>query len=268
MARSHNTTFIDVAGKSTQVTTGGSGPAMLYLHSAAGETDWTRWHDALARHFTVHAPAHPGFAQSEGLDQIDDIHDLAWHYVDLVDVIRRDKPGGSLDPVPIVGFSLGAWIAAELAVLRPERVTRLVLINAAGLHVKDAPIAELFTDDFERLKKLVFFDPQSSAVAEVFPTAMDDPRVLLWLRAREATARVGWSPYLHDPKLPRHLTRIRARTLVIWAKQDRLIPLAHGRYYAEHIPGARLHVFDNAGHMLPLERPDEVAGEVAAFIRG
>jgi pimeloyl-ACP methyl ester carboxylesterase len=261
MTLSPNTTFIDVAGKSTQVTTGGSGPQLLYLHSAAGETDWTGWHDALARHFTVHAPAHPGFAQSEGLDQIDDIYDLAWHYVDLLDALK-------LSSVPIVGFSLGAWATAELAVLRPERVSQLVLINAAGLHVEGAPIAELFTDDFERLKNLVFFDPKSPAVAEVFPTALDDPRVLMWLRAREATARVGWNPYLHNPKLARHLPRIRARTLVIWGKQDRLIPLAHGKYYSEHIPGARLHVFDNAGHMLPLERPDNVADEVAAFIRG
>jgi pimeloyl-ACP methyl ester carboxylesterase len=255
------TTFIDVAGKSTQLTTGGSGPPLLYLHSAAGETDWTRWHDALARHFTVHAPAHPGFAQSEGLDQIDDIHDLTWHYVDLLDELKLDR-------VPIVGYSLGAWIAAELAILRPDLVSRIVLINAAGLHVEGAPMAELFTDDFERLKKLVFFDPQSPAIAEVFPIALDDPRVLMWLRAREATARVGWSPYLHDPKLPRQLRRIRAPVLVIWAKQDRLIPLAHGKYYAEHIPGARLKIFDNAGHMLPLERPEDVADEVAAFIRG
>jgi pimeloyl-ACP methyl ester carboxylesterase len=258
---SATTTYIDIAGKSTQITTGGSGPPLLYLHSAAGETDWTRWHQALAAHCTVTAPAHPGFAQSEGLDQIDDIHDLAWHYVDLLDSLKIDR-------TPIVGFSLGAWVAAELAILRPERVSHLVLINAAGLHINGAPIAELFGDDLEKLKKLVFFDPQSQAVAEVFPTAIDDPRVLLWLRAREATARVGWRPYLHDPKLPHHLRRITARTLVVWGRQDRLIPLAHGEHYAKQIPGARLRVFDNAGHMLPLERPDEVAAEVAAFLRG
>ena len=253
--------YVDVAGKSTQVTTGGSGPPLLYLHSAAGETDWTRWHAALGRHFTVHAPAHPGFAQSEGLDKIDDIHDLAWHYVDVLDALKFDR-------VPVVGFSLGAWIAAEVAILRPERISHLVLINAAGLHIDRAPIAELFGDDLEKLKKLVFFDPQSPAVAEVFPTAVDDPRVLMWLRAREATARVGWNPYLHDPKLSGHLRRIKAPTLVVWARQDRLIPLAHGQFYAEHIANARLHVFENAGHMLPLERPDEVASVVATFLRG
>ncbi len=66
----------------------------------------------------------------------------------------------------------------------------------------------------------------------------------MFLRAREATARVGWNPYLHNPKLPQHLRRVQCPTLVLWGRDDKLIPLAHGEYYAEHIPGARLEVFD------------------------
>ncbi len=257
----NETTFIQVAGKKTQLMRGGNGPPLLYLHSAGGETDWTVFHNLLAQHFTVYAPAHPGFALSEGLDQIDDIGDLVWHYVDLLAKLR-------LEHVPVVGFSLGAWIGVELAILRPELVSKLVLVAAAGLHVDGAPMGELFIDDFDKMRKLLFFDPESPVVAQAIPTSIDDPRILLWLRAREATARVGWNPYLHNPKLPAHLHRVQCPTLVLWGRQDKLIPLAHGEYYAQHITGAKLHVLESCGHMLPFEQPEQFASATVGFVNG
>jgi pimeloyl-ACP methyl ester carboxylesterase len=230
----------------------------LYLHSAAGE-GWTPWHDALAERFTVYAPAHPGFALSEGLDDIDDIHDLVWHTADLMAALK-------LDSAPVVGFSLGAWLAIELAIMRPSLVERLVMIDAAGLHLDEAPTAELFIDDLDRLRRLIFHDPNHPSATEFFPTSQMDPRLLLWLRAREATARVGWNPYLHDPKLPRHLHRVACPTLLIWGDDDRLIPLPHGEYYARHIPGARLEVIGKCGHMAPFEATEKCAALTLAFL--
>jgi pimeloyl-ACP methyl ester carboxylesterase len=253
------TTFLDVAGKRTQLTQGGDGPPLLYLHSAGGETEWMPFHEALAEHFTVYLPAHPGFALSEGLDQIDDMGDLVWHYVDLLDQL-------GLDEVPIVGFSLGAWLGVELAILRPRRVSKLVMAAAAGLHVDGAPIAELFIDNLDKVRRLVFHDPNHPAAELALPASLDDPRILMWLRAREATARVGWNPYLHNPKLPGHLHRVQCPTLLLWGRQDRLIPLAHGEFYAQHIPGARLQVFDECGHMLPFEKTDEFVAETCGFL--
>ena len=156
---------------------------------------------ALAKHFTVYLPAHPGFALSEGLDQIEDITDLAWHYVDLLDEL-------DLECVPIVGFSIGAWLGAELSILRPDRVERLVMVNAAGLYLSDAPMGEIFIDDLQQLRELVFHDPNSDAVKLALPVSLDDERILNWIRAREATARIGWNPYLHNPRLAQHLHRI------------------------------------------------------------
>lgn len=253
------TKFFDIAGRKTQLTVGGEGPPLLYLHSAAGEADWMPFHELLAKRFKVYVPAHPGFADSEGLDSIDDIYDYAWHYVDLLAQLK-------LGPVPVVGFSLGAWTAVELAILRPALVKKLVLVDAAGLHVEGAPMAELFIDDFDKVKKLLFFDPASPVVKQAMPLSLDDARILVWLRAREATARVGWNPYLHNPKLPRHLRRVECPTLVLWGREDKLIPLAHGEYYAQHIPGARLEVLDQCGHMLPFEKAEEFAARVAEFV--
>jgi pimeloyl-ACP methyl ester carboxylesterase len=252
------TAFVNVAGKKTQLTVGGQGPPLLYLHSAGGETEWMPFQEKLAQHFTVYLPAHPGFADSQGLDQVRDIADYAWHYVDLIAHLKLER-------VPVVGFSLGAWTAVELAILRPANVQKLVLVNAAGLRLPDAPVAELFIDDLTKLRHLLFKDPNDPSIPLALPRGFDDSRILHWLRAREATARVGWNPYLHNPRLPQHLRRIECPTLVLWGRHDRLIPLAHGEYYAQHIPAARLETLD-CGHMLPFEKPEEFAERTAAFL--
>ena len=260
-SRDAKTDILSVANKKTQVTRGGNGPSLVYLHSAGGETDWMPFHAELARNFSVIAPAHPGFALSTGLDEIDDIGDMTWHYVDLFRQLE-------LENVPVVGFSLGAWLAMELAILRPELISHLVLVDAAGLHVDGAPMGELFIDDFDKMRQLLFHDPNDSAVELAMPTSLEDPRILNWLRAREATARVGWNPYLHNPKLSNHLHRIDCPTLILWGDDDRLIPPAHGQYLADHIHGAKLEVFEQCGHMLPFEQTDKFVDCVEKFLIG
>jgi pimeloyl-ACP methyl ester carboxylesterase len=257
----NQTDFVTVAGKKIQVMRGGKGPPLVYLHSAGGEMDWTAFHNKLAQNFSVIAPAHPGFALSEGLDKIDDMQDLVWHYVDFFEQF-------DLRHVPVVGFSLGGWLGVELAILRPERVGKLVMVDAAGLHVSGAPMAELFIDNLDKLRKLIFFDPDSPIAAEAMPLSLDDMRILQFLRAREATARVGWNPYLHNPKLPAHLHRVQCPTLVIWGREDKLIPLAHGQYYAQHIAGAKLEILDRCGHMLPYEKAADFVRLATSFVQG
>jgi pimeloyl-ACP methyl ester carboxylesterase len=218
------------------------------------------FHEQLARHFTVYLPAHPGFAESKGLEQIRDIYDLAWHYVDF---FAEQKLG----PLPIVGFSLGAWTAVELAILRPALVKKLVLVAAAGVRVPEAKMGELFVDDLTKLRQLLFFDQSDPSIPLAMPQLLDDPRILHWLRAREATARVGWNPYLHNPRLPQHLHRIECPTLLLWGRQDKLLPLGIGEFYRQHIAGARLEVLENCGHMLPFEKTDEFVSFALQFLR-
>jgi pimeloyl-ACP methyl ester carboxylesterase len=255
------TTFPTIAGKKIQLTVGGEGPPLLYLHSAGGETEWMPFHHKLAEHFTVYLPAHPGFADSKGLEEIRDIYDLAWHYVDLIQELK-------LGPVPVVGFSLGGWTGVELAILRPQLVKKLVIVNSAGIRVPEAKMGELFIDDLAKLRQLLFFDQNDPSIPTAMPSSLDDPRIVQWLRAREATARVAWNPYLHNPRLPQHLKRIECPVLVLWGRNDKLLPLGIGEYYARHLPNARLDVIDRCGHMLPFEKPDEFVAKTAAFIRG
>jgi pimeloyl-ACP methyl ester carboxylesterase len=90
--------------------------------------------------------------------------------------------------------------------------------------------------------------------------------VLPQLKAMEATAKVGWNPYLHDPKLEGRLGRVTAPTLVLWGRQDGLVPLAYGERWRDRIAGARLEVIEECGHLPPVERPVEFADAVLRFL--
>src|SRR5688572_21087770 len=129
-------------------------------------------------------------------------------------------------------------------------------------------MAELFIDDMAKLTKLLFFDPSDPSVKIAMPQSLDDPRIIHWLRAREATARVAWNPYLHNPRLPQHLSRIECPTLVLWGRHDKLLPLGIGEYYAKQIPNARLEIVENCGHMLPFEKTEEFVAKTVEFLRG
>ena len=114
-----------------QVRRGGSGVPVVYLHSATGEGEGLLLLDQLAESFDVVAPMFPGYGESEGIEQIDDMEDAVFHLLDLFDQLGLTSPA-------VVGMSLGGWMAAELATRYPERVSKLVLVNPAGLYIAGA----------------------------------------------------------------------------------------------------------------------------------
>lgn len=260
------TTSVEVEGRHVHEIRGGSGAPLLYLHSAMGEAFWLPHLERLAERYALHAPAHPGFLSSEGLDAIRDVEDYVDHYCAYLDAKGWER-------VPVVGLSLGGWIAAELAARHPERVERLVLADAVGIWIKERPIADLFALDTrhpERLRELLFADPSGPA-AQLVPLpgqgdALPDDVLERMMNAMTATAKVGWNPLLHDPKLEAKLPRVAAPTLVLWGAEDRVTPPEYGEKYAKLIPGAELETLPGAGHLAPLERPDGWAEAVARFL--
>ncbi len=259
------TAILDVHGTPVEVRRAGAGPALLYLHGASGDADWLPLFDRLAERFTVYHPSHPGFGKSGGLEHIDGIEDLAFHYLDVIGAL-----GLSGGRVHVVGSSFGGWIAAEIAHRFAHLVQRLVLIDAAGLWLDEAPMAEMFGQEPPAMAKLLFYDqrhPLAMALAALTdPTQLPEEVILPMFKAMEALAKVAWNPYFHNPKLDRRLDRIAAPTLVVWGGQDRLIPLAHGERYAARIPGARLAVIEDCGHLPVIERPDAVGDLLVEFL--
>ncbi len=259
------TTTLRVLGRRIHEIRGGSGRPVLYLHSALGEAAWLPHLTALARHCELHAPAHPGFLTSEGIDEIRDIEDVVEHYLAYLDAMGWER-------VAIVGLSLGGWIAAELAARHPARVSDLVLTSSVGIWVPQRPIADIFAVDTrfpERVKRLLFHDVECPAAQMmVSPANMELPDELLVniMNAFAATAKIGWNPLLHDPRLERLLHRVTARTLCLWGDDDHVVPLDYGEKFAKLIPGASLRVIPGAGHLLPLERAEAWVAAVSEFL--
>jgi len=240
---------------------------VVYLHSANGESGGLEFLELLADHGEVVAPVFPGFGASEGIASIDDIEDAAFHILDILDRL-------GLERVDLIGLSLGGWMAAEVAVRWPERVRRLALICAVGLHVDGAPIAEIFGRPLDELADALYADrahPMAMlmhhmATLESDPSAIPFDLIRPVLEAQAATAKIGWNPYLHNPKLSGRLGRVTGPTLVVHGAADGIVPLAHAEAYAAAIPDARLEVLRDAAHLAVLERPVELAELVLSFL--
>jgi pimeloyl-ACP methyl ester carboxylesterase len=251
---------IEVRGARSRVLRAGSGEPLLYLHSILGEIRSLPFFDVLSRDFDVCAPAHPGFAGSEGLERIDTVHDLVFHYADVLDELGFEKPN-------IVGLCLGGWLAAELAVHYADRVGKLVLIDAMGLNIPGDFIPDIFAANPAETRSLLFKNPQSEVANGFLSDAPSAEMLDSMLTARQAAARIAWNPYLHDPRLQERLYRVKASSLILWGEDDRLLPVEHGRMYEKNISDARLAIVKECGHLPPLEKPLDAARQVLDFLR-
>jgi pimeloyl-ACP methyl ester carboxylesterase len=241
---------------------GGEGPPLVFLHGFLGETRWLPFHQQLAERFDVIAPAHPGYGETEGLDGVDTMEDVVFHYLDVLD-------GLGLSRAHVVGVSLGGWIAAELAVRHPERISRLVLADAFGLWLDEHPIPDFFAKlaDTAALRRLLFADPSGPMADLLLPTkAPDADRMVAAFKAMEATARLGWNPFMHDPKLAGRLRRVSCPTLLVWGERDALLPLAYAEAYRDGIPNAELEVIPDSGHLPHFEQEARFVKAVTEFL--
>jgi len=264
---------ISVAGHAVEIAEAGNGPALFYLHGFAdvhgASSSLLPFHAALAKSFRVVAPAHPCCAGSDEDDDIETMDDLAFRYAETMDALGLDK-------VAIAGACVGGWIAAELAVRHPERVTHLVLIGASGLEVPDQPIGDLFWEaqprngtDYSGLRRLLFGRHDAPEAVTLFPDSRGDvDRELARYKMMRFASRIGFNPpYFYDHRLRRRLHRYGGPSLVLWGEHDRMVPRAHGAAYAEGLAGATLRVISGAGHSPQVERPEETADLIHAFLK-
>lgn len=249
--------YLEVAGCRTFLQRRGEGPPLLYLHGAGGGGVWHPFLESLSERFDVLAPEHPGFGRTDMPPWFDNIHDLAFFYLDLLRQL-------DLRDVQLVGCSLGGWIAAELAVRSTERLAALTLIGAAGIRVPGNPRPDSFLWTPEQAVRALYHDP---AIAErALATPPSDEEIDRQLKNRFATAKVAWAPRFFDPHLEKWLHRIDVPTWIVWGDDDRLSPLEYGDRWRGLIPGAELTVIERAGHLPQVEQPDAFCREFHAFV--
>ena len=256
----HTDEIIAIAGTRIQLLKGGNGAPLLLLHGAGGNPGWLPYHQALAQHYTVYAPSHPGYDRSSRPDWISSINDVAHFYRQFIEAL-------GLAPVHLMGFAMGGWLAAELTAMCPPYVRSLVLVDAAGIKPQVGEIAEILMVSQDVTKKLRFYDPtqvpdyDTLVNREITPEEQD----MLW-RNREMTSRLCWKPYFHNPNLLAYLRGVKTPTLIVWGKQDAIIPVNCGELYQQALANSTLQVIDRCGHSPALEKPQEFLTTVQAFL--
>jgi pimeloyl-ACP methyl ester carboxylesterase len=251
---------ITIRGCTIGLLRGGAGRPMLLLHGAGGVGQWPPFMADLAAHHDVIAPEHPGFGSSDTPDWLDTIADLASFYLDFLDQL-------DLTNVDLVGFSLGGWIAAELAVRNTARLHSLTLVGAAGIHVPGVAKVDTFLSNDEQRVRDLFHDPKLAdemlkklkAAAE-----LDDVE----LKNRTTTAKLVWQPRGYDSHLHKWLHRIDVPTLLVWGADDRLCPKDYAFAYRKLIPGSKVAIIPECGHLPQIEQRAGFVAALEGFLAG
>jgi pimeloyl-ACP methyl ester carboxylesterase len=254
-------------GRQIEVLEAGAGAPLLFLHGAGGIPQWDGVLPILSRRFAVHAPLLPGFGASVGLDALEDQLDLFLHCFDVAEALGLDRPY-------VVGESMGGWIAAEMAALRPREIGRLALAAPIGLWRDEAPIVDLFGNATNDLVPFLFHDTSCAAaqlmlgvgalLSEKDDRTEAQVEFLLSLARGFRTAAKFLFP-IPEHGLERRLHRITAPTLVVWGAEDRFAQPSYAKLFVDGIRGAELAMIPNAGHLIGAEQPTPYGNALLAF---
>ena len=237
----------------------GSGTPILVLPSEEGFEAQSDALADLARDHELIIPSSPGFGRSERPDWITNPDDFAYILLDLVESLKLGR-------VPVIGFSLGGWTAAEMAIKDDSLIAKLVLVDSYGVKLGgpyDRDIADIWLLHPSKVTALKWSDPEKGK--RDYSTWSDDDLAIV-ARNLESFARFCWEPYMHDPKLKHRLHRIQVPTLLIWGEQDGVVSAQYGEQFAKLIPGARFASIPAAGHFPHIEQPQAFLRELHAFL--
>jgi pimeloyl-ACP methyl ester carboxylesterase len=242
----------------------GDGPALVFFHPLPGLA-WNPLLDQLAARHTVYAPEHPGTSPGEphSIAQVHTFLELMLVYDEAIRALGIARP-------VVVGQSFGGMVAADLAATFPQLPSRLVLLSPIGLWRDDAPIPlmEAVSGPPEELPKYLFAHPESDA-ARASQELPADPELIPAAIAQAAwnvgcTTKFAWP--IADHGLGRRLHRIGVPTLIVWGRQDALVPVAYAGEFGSGIAGSQVEVLDDCGHVVQVDQPGATWTAIAKFL--
>jgi pimeloyl-ACP methyl ester carboxylesterase len=237
----------------------GQGPVVILLHGLGSNAGiWVNNIVPLAAHYHVYAPDQIGFGHS-------DKPLLDYKIQTFVEFLQGFMESQNIQKAVLVGNSLGGWIATDFTAQHPDLVSKLVLVNSAGLHFGQGPVPDLNPSSLAGMRQvleLIFYNKQmvtDELVHYAFTNHLKDNDGYTVQRTLAGFAR--------DQFEESKLASIHAPTLIIWGRNDDLIPLSKGEQFHQGIAGSKLAVIDQCGHVPELEKPaefDRVLGEFLA----
>jgi pimeloyl-ACP methyl ester carboxylesterase len=202
----------------------------------------------LAKEHELIIPSPPGFGASERPDWIESPDDVSYVYLDLLASL-------GLGRVPAIGFSLGGWIALEMASKDDRFFSKLVLVDPYGVKIggpTDRDIEDVWTIHPAKAAALKWFDLEKGKRDFA---AMSEDALTVIARNSESFARLCWDPCLHNPKLKHRLHRVSVPALFVWGENDGIVTPDYGRAFCAMVPGAEFAVVESAAHYPHLEQP-------------
>jgi pimeloyl-ACP methyl ester carboxylesterase len=238
-----------------------NGPVVVLVHGLGANAEyWRNLAPFLAQSgFRVYIPDLVGYGRSERpADFSYSVRDEAAVVVGFMDAL-------DLKQVELGGWSMGGWIAVLVAAQHPERVSRLMLFDAAGLYVQPPFDTALFTPStvaqLDELKALLSPHP-SHIPAFLARDILRNFRRHGWVVQR-ALATMLTGQDVIDNALP----QLKMPVLLVWGSLDRITPLDRGETMHRLVPQSQLEVFPGCGHMAPIECSAAVGPKVVAFAR-
>ena len=239
-------------------------PKVILLHGLGGNAEnWTANIAVIAAGYHVIVPDQLGFGKS-------DKPLIKYRVGTYVDFLDRFMAELKIEKATLVGNSMGGWVSALTAIKYPNRVEKLVLADAAGILPPDGfnydeiyQLNNSTRDEIRANMKRLFGNPafqNNEALVDVFLT-------------QRMTSGDGYtinslieSIKRREDFLDARLGEIKKPTLIIWGKQDGIIPLADGEKFNKGINGSQLIVFDPCGHVPQLEKAADFNREVLKFL--
>jgi pimeloyl-ACP methyl ester carboxylesterase len=167
-----------------------------------------------------------------------------------------------VNDVTVIGNSIGGWIAAELGLLGPKTVSRIVLVDAVGIEVPDHPVVDFFALSPSEIAAHSYADPDRFGINPATLT----PEQLARMAANRETLAVYGGRTMTDPTLSTRLRSMAIATLVVWGEADRIVDPDYGRAFAAAIPGATYQCLAGTGHLPQIETPGLLIDTIAPTV--
>ena len=239
---------------------------MILLHGLGGDSsNWAATVGPLSKKYRVIVPDQIGFGRS-------DKPLINYRVGTLVDFLNGFYKELKIERATLVGNSLGGFTAAAFALAFPQKVDRLVLVTAAGFAIPkemdSRVLANLNASTREGIRQilsLVFYNKDLFASDAAIDT----------FYARKMSAGDGYTIQRFIESIARgedvldgKLGAIKQPTLMIWGREDGLVPLALGERFKREIPGSELVVIEKCGHVPQIEKAAEFNAALMKFLAG
>ncbi len=247
-----------VYGASLKYFEAGQGPAVILLHGLGAVKEvWLSSLDALSDKFHVYAIDQIGFGHS-------DKPLLDYKIATFVDFLHGFMQSQNLNKATLVGNSLGGWIALDFVLTHPEMVDKLVLVDSAGLPwsgTANVPLNASTAAEQRAVLESIFYNKEFVTDAFVLRAFTNHVHNNDGYTIHSVVA--GFSAAQFEEG---NLKSIKTPTLILWGRQDELIPESVAEKMHDGIAGSKLVVLDQCGHMPELEKTAEFNRELLEFL--